>query len=209
MFTGLVQGVGAVAESRANAAGLRLTIDPRDWPHRPAAGDSIAVSGVCLTLAAPVGGDGRLAFDVVSETLTKTTLGRLRPGSRVNLERSLAAADLMGGHFVQGHVDGVGTVEHVQTGGDWRVRIRPPAELAAYIVPKGSVTVEGVSLTIAGTDPSGTFEVALIPTTLARTTLGELRPGAGVNIESDVIARTVVHYLRLREGEGGRVSPGP
>jgi riboflavin synthase len=199
MFTGLVQGVGVVGESRPTAAGIRLLVDPRDWPHRPLPGESIAVSGVCLTLAAPVGPDRQLAFDVVAETLARTTLGRLAPSSRVNLERSLAVGDLLGGHFVQGHVDGVGVVERVETGGDRRVRIRPPAELMPCIAPKGSVTVEGVSLTVAAADgEGGAFEVALIPTTLALTTLDDLRPGAAVNIETDVLARTVVHYIRHR-----------
>lgn len=200
MFTGLVQAVGVVAESRRSPAGVRFVVDPGGWGHRPGAGESIAVCGVCLTLAAPVGPDGRWAFDVVAETLAKTTLGRLGAGSRVNLERSLTAGDLLGGHFVQGHVDGVGTVERVQPGEDWRVRVRVPESLGPYIVPKGSVAVEGVSLTIAGVEP-GAFEVALIPTTLARTTLGDLKPGAEVNVETDVLARTVVHFLRARRGE--------
>ena len=198
MFTRLVQGVGSVAESRRGAQGDRLVIEPGDWPAAGLApGESISVSGVCLTLAAPVDerGGAAMTFDVVPETLSKTTLGRLGVGSRVNLERSLAAGDLLGGHFVQGHVDGVGTVEHVDA--EWRVRVRPPAELMAFMTPKGSVCVEGVSLTIASVDRDA-FEVALIPTTLAKTTLGALKAGAEVNIETDILARTVVHYLKTR-----------
>lgn len=198
MFTGLVQGVGVVAEASRTPSGVRLVVEPGDWrpPLPPAPGDSVAVSGVCLTVAGPLDDRRRMAFDIVAETLAKTTLGRLAAGSRVNLERSLATGDLLGGHFVQGHVDGVGTVEHV--GADWRVRVRAPDALMAYMTPKGSVCVEGVSLTIASAS-AGTFDVALIPTTLAKTTLGALKPGAEINIETDILARTVVHYLQMRE----------
>jgi riboflavin synthase len=205
MFTGLVQAVGTAAEVSPAAAGVRLLIDPGGWVHRPAAGESICVSGVCLTVAAaPAEVGGCLAFDVVPETLRRTTLGTLRPGSRVNLERSLAVGDLMGGHTVQGHVDGVAKIERVETGGEYRVSIRPPPELMVYLVPKGSVAVDGVSLTVAAVVAErGTFDVALIPTTLAQTTLGELRPGATCNLETDVLARTVVQYLKHYAGRGG------
>lgn len=207
MFTGIVQALGSVAAVEPRPSGARLVIAPRGWEHRPAVGESIAVNGCCLTLAEPTEGtEGRLAFDVVHETLSRTTLGRLAPGSHVNLERSLAASDLLGGHMVQGHIEGVGTIERIQQEPDWRVRIRPPAELMECIVPKGSVTVDGVSLTIAGVElppvgrPGGTFEVALIPTTLALTTLGPAREGDGVNLETDIMARTMVHWLRQYAG---------
>jgi riboflavin synthase len=199
MFTGLVQAIGAVASiDPGPAGGLRLVVDPGAWPHRPLVGESIAVSGCCLTVAEdPAGTQGRLAFDAVPETLAKTTLGALRPGSRVNLERSLRADDLMGGHTVQGHVEGVGEVLAVQPRPDYRLRIRPPADLMPCIIPKGSIAIDGVSLTIAAADPhEGTFEVALIPTTLELTTLGDLRPGARVNLETDIQARTLLHLLR-------------
>lgn len=209
MFTGLVQAVGRVVEARPGTGGtVRLVVDGCGWPHRPELGESIAVNGCCLTVA-EAGAAGTIAFDVVQETLRRTTLGGLRAGSAVNLERSLAAGDLMGGHTVQGHIDGVGVVERVQTVGEWRVTIRPPGALMPYLAPKGSVAVDGVSLTVAGVtverggeQPEGTFEVALIPTTLERTTLRDLKPGDRCNLESDILARTVVHYLRHFGGGG-------
>lgn len=220
MFTGLVQAVGTVKSISPGASGVRLLIDPADLlaASAPAPeftlGESISVSGTCLTLAAELGAnDGLLAFDAVPETLRRTSLGRLRPGSRVNLERSVTPATLMGGHIVQGHVDGLAAVLHVQQGEDWRVRFRPVVDGDAspmqYLIPKGSVTLDGVSLTIAslGTDggaPAGApptwFEVALIPTTLAKTTLAELRPGDHTNIEFDALAKTIVHWLRHFSG---------
>lgn len=206
MFTGLVQAIGVVVTAERTAAGARLEIDPGGWLHRPALGESICVSGCCLTVAEPPAAPGgALAFDVVYETLEMTTLGTFRAGTRVNLERSLTAADLLGGHMVQGHVEGVGTVERVKRGDEWRVRVRPPTGLMEFIVPKGSVTVDGVSLTVAAVDPGrsgsgGWFEVALIPTTLRLTTLGELSEGSRCNLETDIIARTVVHWLRAYGG---------
>jgi riboflavin synthase len=201
VFTGIVQGTGRVVQVRSTPAGVRLVIDPQGWDHRPQVGESISIDGCCLTLAAPPGKDDLLAFDVVAETLSKTTLGSRAPGSRVNLERSLRATDLMGGHVVQGHVDGVGAVERVQSGADRRVWIRPPAPLMDFMVPKGSVSVEGVSLTLAGVEPAaGLFHVALIPTTLERTTLGDLKPGDRVNLEADVLAKTIVYWLRNHQG---------
>lgn len=211
MFTGLVQGVGritAIGPHPDRAGVVRVQVRPV-WDVKPRSpmedGESICVSGVCLTLVGEPNDAGDLAFDVVAETLARTTLGRLAVGSGVNLERSLTAADLMGGHVVQGHIDGTGEVVRVQEGDDWRVWIRPGRgtmgeELMEYIVPKGGVCVEGVSLTVAGVEGEGgrptVFQVALIPTTLARTTLAELKAGDRVNLETDVMARTVVHWLR-------------
>lgn len=159
------------------------------------------MSGVCLTLVEMTGGS--LAFDAVPETIARTSLRRLAPGMRVNLERSVTAATLLGGHIVQGHVDGVGTVARVQRADDWRIRVRPeptpegnPME---YLPPKGSVTMDGTSLTIAALgDPARDpwFEVALIPVTLAKTTLGDLKEGDPVNLEYDAVAKTIVHWLR-------------
>lgn len=187
--------MGRVRETRPTIAGAGLAIDPLGWDHRPQPGESIAVSGCCLTLVGPPS-DGTLGFDVVAETLGKTTLGGLRPGDAVNLERSLRASDLIGGHLVQGHVDGVGVVERVAEGGERRVTIRPPTALMRYMIPKGSVAIDGVSLTIAETRPdAGVIEIALIPVTLERTTLGALRPGDRVNVESDAITKTVVHAV--------------
>lgn len=194
MFTGLVQGVGVVGLVKPGPAGTRLEVETGTWPHRPNAGDSVSVQGCCLTAVGPF--SGRLVFDVVHETLSKTNLGTMQPGTRVNLERSLAAGDLMGGHIVQGHVDGVGVVERVQEGPDWRVWLKPPRDMMKYMVPKGSVCLDGVSLTLAEVDPArGTIGVALIPTTLEVTTVREWRAGAKVNIEADSMAKTIVHYL--------------
>lgn len=214
MFTGLVQAVGYVAETRplrggrGARQGLRLTIDPRGWlpaPETPALGDSICVSGVCLTVAAPVDPRRpRLVFDAVEETLQRTNLGSLKRGSRVNLERSATMATLLGGHLVQGHVDGTGVVHRVKRdAGDWRVWIEVPLVADRFdpmtcIVPKGSITLDGVSLTVvdAWSDKSRRgFHVALIPTTLEKTTLGSLKRGSVVNLEADVIGKTVVTWL--------------
>lgn len=215
VFTGLVQAVGRVAEvqrhGRGPAASVRLRVDGGSWGYRPELGDSIAVDGVCLT-AAEIGagrsgrrGRAGVAFDVVPETLAKTTLGNLKVGDRVNLEHAVTAATLMGGHFVQGHVDGVGRVVSVREGPDWRVRVRVPRELRPLMIPKGSVCVDGVSLTIAAVHADG-FEVALIPTTLELTTLADLREGDGVNIEADMLVKAVASVLR---GMGAKTKRAP
>ncbi len=201
MFTGLVQAVGVISETQPSDAGRRIVIDPAPWDHRPAPGESISVSGVCLSMVGDF--DGRLVFDAVPETLAKTTLGALNPGDRVNLERSLAAGDLLGGHVVQGHVDGVGVVERVETGSEHRVRVAAPPEVAPYLIPKGSISVEGVSLTLASVDADAFFEIALIPVTLDDTTLGALAPGSRVNLEADQLAKTVATLLESR----GVISP--
>lgn len=185
-------------------SGRELLVDAAGWGAGFAPGESISVNGVCLTLVsggAPGGtgkGEGRLLrFDVVPETLAKTTLGTLAPGARVNLERAATAATLMGGHVVQGHVEGVGEVRAVRTEGEWRVTIGAPWDLMPCITPKGSIAVEGVSLTVAAVDVAASaFDVALIPTTLDVTTLGGLKAAARVNLETDIMARTIVHYMR-------------
>ena len=198
MFTGIIRATGRVSAANTTPDGrLRLLIDPLGWAHRPAAGDSIAVDGCCLTIVSDPPPQGPWAFDVVPESLAKTTLGRLAVGSTVHLEHAASASTLLDGHVVQGHVEGVGEVRAVRTEGEWRVTIGAPRELMPCITPKGSIAVEGVSLTIAAADVSaGTFDVALIPTTLEVTTLGGLRPGSRVNLETDILARTIVHYLR-------------
>ncbi|MEO1583555.1 MAG: riboflavin synthase [Planctomycetota bacterium] len=199
MFTGLVQALGRVEAMSLHASGARLEVGAA-WDARPDVGDSICVSGCCLTLAEPVGeapGGVRMAFDVIHETLQKTALGGLTAGSAVNLETSCTPTTLLGGHIVQGHVEGVGAFDRVQTGDDWRITVRPPADLMPYITPKGSITIDGVSLTVAEVDVAGgTFGVALIPTTLEATTLGEAKAGGRCNLETDILARTVLHYTR-------------
>lgn len=197
MFTGIVQAVGTVSTCEPSPAGRRLEIDPAGWGYLPSAGDSISVDGCCLTVVhTPLPG-GRWVFDAVPETLAKTTVGERRVGDRVNLEHAATASTLLGGHVVQGHVDGVATVESVTTSPEWRVRFRPPADLMQYMTPKGSVCVSGVSLTLAAVDPgAGWFEVALIPATLEKTNLRALQPGSRVNIEADTLVKTMVHWMR-------------
>jgi riboflavin synthase len=209
MFTGIVEelgevtGLGWVPGGRSALLRVRgplVVTDTKD-------GDSIAVNGVCLTVV-EIDGD-EMSFDVMQETVNRTALGSLRPGDPVNLERAVTVSSRLGGHIVQGHVDGVGTIVAVEPGDAWTdVRISLPAELARYLVPKGSICVDGISLTVVSvTDagspdrrgsgsPAASFSVSLIPTTLARTTLGVKRPGALVNLEVDVIAKYVERLLR-------------
>lgn len=199
MFTGIVAHVGTVVAAgaaRRDAAGAlayRLDIDLGPLAEGLLAGASVAVNGVCLTLADARGTVG--GFDVVPETWRRTTLGELRPGQAVNLERSLRVGDPLDGHFVQGHVEGVGVVERVERGaGEWKLWVRVEAALAAPIVPKGSIAVDGTSLTIVDV-VEDTFSVALVPTTRERTVLGRRGPGDRVNIETDILARLVLHRL--------------
>ncbi len=204
MFTGIVEAMGEVLAATpadpGRAGGVRLDVVVTPWPRPVEPGESICVSGCCLTALA-TGDPARVVFDVVPETLAKTTLGAWRTGQRVNLERSATPTTLLGGHLVQGHVDGVGRVLGVERAGEHRLRIGVAPGLMEAVAPKGSVAIDGVSLTIAGLDPvAGWFEVALIPTTLAKTTLGELRPGGACNVECDAIAKTVVHWLRHFSG---------
>ena len=223
MFTGLVQAVGELIDSAPVPEGVRLVIEPGGWDTGSGRGGSVAVNGCCLTLTEnPAESEGRLTFVAIPETLEKTGLGRLGLGSRVNLETAVSAATLMGGHFVQGHIDGVGRVLSVpgadgEAGGAWGVRIEPPSDLMRYMAPKGSVCLDGVSLTIAALEAGdrggagGWSEVALIPETLEQTTLRDWAVGDGVNIEGDILAKTVVHHLEHyvgRLGEESAARPG-
>ncbi len=199
MFTGIVQASGVVRSIRSTGSGVRLVLDAPGLPGPILAGASVCVSGVCLTVARS---DAQtIEFDVVAETLSRSTLSSLKPGDRVNLERSLRAADHLDGHIVQGHVDGTAIVSRISS--DHTVTFETTDDLSRYIIPKGSIAVDGVSLTIAGVS-GGQFSVALVPTTLSETTLGNLRVGHRVNIETDILARTVVTTLqRWREGPSG------
>lgn len=204
MFTGIITAKGTVVSIASNDFGVRLIIDPgrpAAWPSFPNAGDSVAVSGCCLTHA-PKPGDkpGHLAFDVIKESLSKTSLGKLTQGGEVNLELSLTPMTAIGGHFVQGHVDGTGVIKNVKaTAEEWVVTVEVPPALVQYLVPKGSIAVDGVSLTLAAVDVAArTFNVALIPTTLALTTLGTAKAGDVVNLECDTITKTVVHVLSMQ-----------
>ena len=198
MFTGIVQEVGSVEGIDSGTEGTRLSITAK-LAAGLREGDSVAVEGACLTATA-VRADGFDA-DVMNQTLSLTTLGELRAGSPANLESALRAGDPLGGHIVQGHVDGVGEVRTV-TGDGFarRVRIGVPDGLERYLVEHGSVTVAGVSLTVAGLDENW-FEVSLIPETLERTTLGGLQDGARVNLELDVVARYVERLLGFEKGD--------
>ena len=192
MFTGIVRELGTVA----SFDGSRLVVDAAETADGAAVGDSVAVAGVCLTVVEATG--GQLAFDVVPETLSRTALGRLDAGSSVNLEPSLRVGDQLGGHVVQGHVDAVGRVRSVAPEGDGRrVWIDAPDSVVRYCIEKGSIAVAGVSLTVAAFDDNG-FEVALIPHTLAVTTLGRLEPGDEVNLEADVLGKVVERLVEAR-----------
>ena len=196
MFTGLVQDLGRVAASKSSGDGLRITIETA-LVSELGPGDSVAVNGVCLTAAAVH--ERSFDADVMNETVTRTSLSAARPGAVVNLELPLRAGDRLGGHMVQGHVDGLGTIFDVQDDGfSRRVAVKMPAELSRYVVEKGSIAVDGVSLTIAGLD-GRSFTVSLIPETLERTNLGNAEPGRNVNLEVDVLAKYVE---RLMEAKG-------
>ncbi len=196
MFTGLVQAMGTITANEPNGAGRRLWVDAGELPVATIkAGDSIAVAGVCLTVTEPPVGSA-LGFDVISETLARTTLGNKQIGAGVNLELSLRAGDPLGGHFVQGHVDAVATVLDVKMAtADWRITFSLPQDCRGLLVDKGSVALDGVSMTVARVTEHD-FAVAVIPTTLRQTTLGRLRPGENVNVETDILARTILNYLR-------------
>jgi riboflavin synthase len=196
MFTGIVEHQGRVAALRPEAWGARLEIDPCGWRHAPSDGDSISVNGCCLTVVGTPAPGAPLRFDVVPQTLGLTTIGSLAAGEPVNLEHAATAATLMGGHIVQGHVDGVGTVERVsREGGEWRTRVAAPASVMEHAVERGSIAVDGVSLTVAAVG-EGWFEVALIPATLAKTTLRDRAAGHRVNLEADVLAKMVAERVR-------------
>ena len=193
MFTGIVRELGRVASIEGGAGGVRLELDAPATAPTVGLGDSVAVNGCCLTV---VGSDGgRLTFDAVPETLRRTTLGALRPGDPVNVEPALRVGDPLGGHFVQGHVDGIGRVQSIEAEGEGlRVFVAAAPEILRYCVEKGSITVEGVSLTVAELAENA-FAVALIPHTLAETTLSELAPGREVNLEVDVLAKYAERLL--------------
>jgi riboflavin synthase len=195
MFTGLVADIGVVERIAPQAGGARLTLRPASLPvDELVLGESVCCSGACLTVVER--GGGRVSFDAVPETLSRTTIGGWRPGTRVNLERALRLSDRLGGHLVAGHVDAVGELlARAPEGQGARLTVALPAAIAPLVAEKGSIAIDGVSLTVAAAGRDR-FEVALIPETLARTTLGEARPGARFNLEADVVAR---HVARLRE----------
>jgi riboflavin synthase len=197
MFTGIVEELGRVVDLERGAQSARLTVEGPLVTADATHGASIAVNGVCLTVVEH--GEGRFTVDVMAETLDRTSLGDLEPGDPVNLERAMPASGRFGGHVVQGHVDGTSRVLARTPGDRWEVvRFGLPEQLARYLVEKGSITVDGVSLTVSavGRDDEGDwFEVSLIPTTLALTTLGHKGIGAAANLEVDVLAKYVERLL--------------
>jgi riboflavin synthase len=202
MFTGIVAELGEVARIEHRGDAARLTI--RGSVDDVSPGESIAVNGVCLTVTGVIDGNPKaFTTDVMGETLDRSGLGALTPGAPVNLEPSVRLADRLGGHLVQGHVDATGTIISRSPAAYWdRVRISLPAAISRYVVHKGSIAVDGVSLTVSALSPPDAsdswFEVSLIPETLKRTTLGTRQPGETVNLEVDVIAK---HVERLLNGE--------
>jgi riboflavin synthase len=202
MFTGIVEELGDVAGLEVLADAARLTIRGPVVAADAGHGDSIAVNGVCLTVAELLP-DGRFTADVMAETLDRSNLGDLQVGSRVNLERAAAVNSRLGGHIVQGHVDGTGRVVARTPSEHWEVvRIEVPAAVARYVVEKGSITVDGISLTVSalGSESQDWFEVSLIPTTRELTTLGRAPVGTRVNLEVDVIAKYVERLLTRNTG---------
>jgi riboflavin synthase len=191
MFTGIIHKLAEVLAVTDHPAGRRLSLSAIGTDHVP--GESIAVSGCCLTVAQIT--DGALHFDVIAETLAKTNLGLLKSGDIIHAERSLRVGDPIDGHFVQGHIDGTGRlIDQTASQREWRLRIETPAPLAKYLVPKGSIAIDGVSLTLADVKENQ-FEVALIPTTLSLTTLGKKQPNYHFNLEFDMMSKTVISYL--------------
>jgi riboflavin synthase len=193
MFTGLVQSLAELIATKSVGPGVRLTLAEPNIATRASIGDSIAINGCCLTVVA-IEGD-RLSFDSGEETLSRTTLGSVKSGDRVNVESSLRMGDSLGGHLVSGHIDGVGIVDERQDDADWsKFWIRVPAELTRQMASKGSVAVDGVSLTLVEVELER-FSVALIPHTLQVTTLGRRQVGDRVNIETDLLAKYVERQL--------------
>ena len=196
MFTGIVEELGEVVAVEEQGDSSRLTVRGPVVTSDARHGDSIAVNGVCLTVVE--NDDGAFTADVMAETLRRSSLRGVAPGTPVNLERAVRLQDRLGGHLVQGHVDGTGEVQAVTPAEHWTVvRVALPADLARYVVEKGSITVDGVSLTVSGVGPDW-FEVSLIPTTLQATTLGRRGPGDVVNLEVDITAKYVEKLLQAR-----------
>jgi riboflavin synthase len=198
MFSGIVERMGTVARLISDPPGVRLVIQSAEIGRGVRIGDSIAVNGCCLTVVEADEQTGTFGFDAGAETLSRTNLGRLQQGSQVNLERSLKIGDELGGHFVTGHIDGLGHLDQRIDDKDWStIWFRMPVRLAHQLASKGSIAVDGVSLTLVDVEDER-FSVALIPHTLAITTLGKLQPGDPVNLETDVLAKYVERQLAGR-----------
>lgn len=200
MFTGIIEEVGAIAER----GGAELTIKAKTVLEDVSLGDSIAIDGACMTVVSFT--DDSFVVQVSPESFEKTTLGNLKAGDAVNLERAMALGDRFGGHLVQGHVDGVGRVESVTKQGEFSLwTFWAPPEVAPYLIPKGSVTIDGISLTVV--DPAGeTFGVAVIPTTLQETKLQSKQAGDAVNMEADSFGKHIYHYLKQGAGQSAGIT---
>ncbi|MBM3316521.1 MAG: riboflavin synthase [Candidatus Eisenbacteria bacterium] len=208
MFTGLIEEIGTLLETRAFPGGRRLRFSAPATAGGLSAGDSIACNGVCLTVEASDARAGRFAAAAVAETLRRTTAGGWRPGARIHLERALRADGRLGGHWVQGHVDGLGRVVRCgRRGQDQTLAIAVPAGLARYLAAKGSLAVDGVSLTV-GALRGAICELYIVPETCARTLLARLRPGARVNLEVDILAKYTEALLSARGAARGRGEGG-
>ena len=193
MFTGIVKELGVVVDTEDAGGGMALVVHAPDTASRTGVGDSVAVNGVCLTATAIEAGS--MSFHAVPETIGRSTLGNLTAEARVNVEPALRAGEELGGHYVQGHVDAVGVIQSVEAEGEGlRVFVEAPSDVLRYCVAKGSVTVDGVSLTVAELAEDA-FAVALVPHTLAVTTLSDVRPGQPVNLEADVLAKYVERLI--------------
>ena len=200
MFTGLIEIIGTVKSLRQAGGSARLTVEVGSMASELGIGESVAVSGACLTVTAAGGAEA--TFDVVNETLRRSNLADAIAGDRVNIERAVKAGGRLGGHFVQGHVDGVGTVSRVSRGDAVEIEVSAPSEVTELLVPKGSIAVDGVSLTLARCNRDR-FVVAVIPHTLENTTLGCAKPGDKVNLEADILGKYVRSMLKTGgQGEG-------
>jgi riboflavin synthase alpha subunit len=202
MFTGIVRKIGKVKTRRRSAAGLSMTVSGFGAADGVSEGDSVAVNGVCQTVEKAAAGE--ISFTAVGETLKRTTLGSLTPGAPVNLETAARADTLLGGHIVQGHVDGVGTVRSfARSGKDWLLKVSLPPEMRSFVVAKGSIAIDGVSLTVIDVKRGGLVSVTVIPFTMEHTVAASYRSGTKVNIETDIIGK----YARGAEGSspGGRL----
>jgi riboflavin synthase len=196
VFTGIVRELGVVVSSEEIGSGRSLVVRAPETAKGTGVGDSVAVNGCCLTATSSTG--GAISFHAVPETIARTTFGSLAPHDRVNVEPALRAGDELGGHYVQGHVDAVGRIQSVEAEGEGlRVFVEAPDDVMRYCVEKGSITIDGVSLTVAELAEDA-FAVALVPHTLAATTLSALEPGQAVNLEADVLAKYVERLLRGR-----------
>jgi riboflavin synthase len=193
MFTGLIESIGTIKDLRRTSGAARLIVELGPIAGELALGESVSVSGACLTVVSA--GSGKAEFDVVPETLERSGLGRFRPGDKVNIERALRTDSRLGGHFVQGHVDGIGKVTRVnRSAGAVEIGISAPPEVMELVVSKGSVAVDGISLTVARRDSDG-FTIAVIPHTLDNTTLGSAKVGDEVNLETDILGKYVQGLL--------------